>query len=65
MGPHQEAWFYKSLSESKDRRAVWRIVGNQIVFSRIFQNEAGDLSSDNWSVRTFLTTPSEETGAND
>ncbi|KAF4465773.1 alkaline phosphatase [Fusarium albosuccineum] len=35
MGARQENWFYRSLSESKERGATWRLVGNQIVFSRI------------------------------
>ncbi|KAI1637272.1 PhoD-like phosphatase-domain-containing protein [Biscogniauxia mediterranea] len=35
MGPRQEAWFYRSLRDSASRGATWRVVGNQIVFSRI------------------------------
>ncbi|KAJ8121709.1 hypothetical protein ONZ43_g1910 [Nemania bipapillata] len=35
MGPRQEAWFYRTLRDSAKRGATWRIVGNQIVFSRI------------------------------
>ena len=35
MGSQQENWFYRNLIESKERGAVWRIIGNQIVFSRI------------------------------
>jgi alkaline phosphatase D len=35
MGSRQENWFYHQLSQSKDRGAAWRIVGSQIVFSRI------------------------------
>ncbi|KIX08823.1 uncharacterized protein Z518_03480 [Rhinocladiella mackenziei CBS 650.93] len=35
MGGPQENWFYRTLIESKNRGAVWRIIGNQIVFSRI------------------------------
>ncbi|KAF2194125.1 phosphodiesterase/alkaline phosphatase D precursor [Zopfia rhizophila CBS 207.26] len=35
MGSHQENWFYNQLSKSTSRGAVWRIVGNQIIFSRI------------------------------
>ncbi|KAI1736475.1 PhoD-like phosphatase [Xylaria scruposa] len=35
MGPRQEAWFYKTLQESSKRGATWRVVGNQVVFSRI------------------------------
>jgi hypothetical protein len=35
MGGRQENWFYQSLIESKTRGATWRIIGSQIVFSRI------------------------------
>jgi alkaline phosphatase D len=37
MGSRQENWFYSTLIESKNRGAVWRILGSQIVFSRINQ----------------------------
>lgn len=37
MGGRQENWFYNTLIESKNRGAVWRILGSQIVFSRINQ----------------------------
>ncbi|KAI1799189.1 phosphodiesterase/alkaline phosphatase D precursor [Daldinia bambusicola] len=40
MGPRQEAWFYRTLRESSTRGATWRIIGNQIVFSRINQSLA-------------------------
>lgn len=50
MGSRQENWFYKSMSESQERGATWRIVGNQIIFSRIFENDDGDMSEDNWNV---------------
>ena len=35
MGSHQENWFYRQLSESNDRGAAWRVIGNQVVFSRV------------------------------
>ncbi|KAI0868066.1 PhoD-like phosphatase [Hypoxylon argillaceum] len=35
MGPRQEEWFYRTLRDSAKRGATWRVVGNQIVFSRI------------------------------
>ncbi|KAJ3580041.1 hypothetical protein NPX13_g515 [Xylaria arbuscula] len=35
MGPRQEAWFYRTLKDSSSRGTTWRVVGNQIVFSRI------------------------------
>lgn len=50
MGSRQETWFYNSLRESQDRGARWRIVGNQIVFSRIFDNDKGEMSGDDWNV---------------
>ncbi|KAM5358482.1 hypothetical protein ACJZ2D_015240 [Fusarium nematophilum] len=51
MGPRQENWFYRSLSESKERGATWRLIGNQIIFSRITEDHDGTvvLPSDNWS----------------
>lgn len=35
MGFKQEAWFYDQLSQSSQRGAAWRIVGNQVIFSRM------------------------------
>ncbi|KZV78795.1 hypothetical protein EXIGLDRAFT_708421 [Exidia glandulosa HHB12029] len=35
MGPNQERWFFDRLTKSKQRGAVWRIVGQQIVFSSL------------------------------
>lgn len=35
LGFKQEEWFYNQLSESSTRGAAWRIVGNQVVFSRM------------------------------
>lgn len=49
MGGRQENWFYRSLSESKDRNATWRVIGNQIVFSHIKGDAAG--GGDTWDVR--------------
>lgn len=40
MGSRQENWFYNKLSESSRRGTAWRIIGNQIVFSRINQSLA-------------------------
>ncbi|KAK5171494.1 uncharacterized protein LTR77_004639 [Saxophila tyrrhenica] len=37
MGSDQENWFYRSLVESNERGATWRLIGSQIVFSRINQ----------------------------
>ncbi|KAL8942146.1 MAG: hypothetical protein Q9216_001831 [Gyalolechia sp. 2 TL-2023] len=47
MGSHQENWFYRQLSESADRGATWRVIGNQIIFSRII--EGFGINGDNWN----------------
>jgi alkaline phosphatase D len=39
MGPRQEYWFYKSLVESANRGATWRLIGSQTVFSRVNESE--------------------------
>ncbi|KAF9638957.1 Alkaline phosphatase D-related protein [Lasiodiplodia theobromae] len=41
MGSRQENWFYKQLSKSKNRGATWRLIGSQIVFSRLNQSTTG------------------------
>lgn len=51
MGHPQEQWFYESLSESNERGAAWRVIGNQLIFSRVFENDECKLSADNWNVR--------------
>ncbi|KAI8968680.1 PhoD-like phosphatase-domain-containing protein [Trametes punicea] len=45
MGTNQENWFFNTLSASKERGAVWRIVGQQIVFTQL--NESGEFD-DAW-----------------
>jgi alkaline phosphatase D len=52
MGSHQENWFYNQLSKSNNRGATWRIIGNQIVFSRINNTARSDdwLNADQWDV---------------
>ncbi|KAI9794943.1 MAG: hypothetical protein M1833_007317 [Piccolia ochrophora] len=45
MGGRQENWFYNQLSESNNRGATWRLIGNQIVFSRM--NQSFDLGNEN------------------
>lgn len=52
MGPRQESWFYNSLSESNERGAAWRVIGNQLIFSRLYENDDGGMSGDNWNVRS-------------
>ena len=49
MGSNQENWFYNQLSDSADRGATWRVIGNQIIFSRII--ESFGVNGDNWNVR--------------
>ncbi|KAI1794563.1 PhoD-like phosphatase-domain-containing protein [Ganoderma leucocontextum] len=46
MGAEQEAWFYRTLLESKARGALWRVVGQQIVFTML--EEDGILDVDAW-----------------
>ncbi|KAL5534899.1 hypothetical protein ACEPAF_2989 [Sanghuangporus sanghuang] len=46
MGLDQENWFYDTLSQSKARGAVWRIVGQQIVFTQL--NASGAFDLDAW-----------------
>ncbi|KAF1832828.1 hypothetical protein BDW02DRAFT_408620 [Decorospora gaudefroyi] len=50
MGSPQENWFYRQLSESHERGATWRIVGNQIIFSRMNNSAVYSnwLNADQW-----------------
>lgn len=52
MGSRQENWFYNQLSSSSKRGATWRIIGSQVVFSRVNMSIAfGDespLNNDAW-----------------
>lgn len=52
MGSPQENWFYRQLSESNARGATWRIVGNQIIFSRMNNSAVynNPLNADQWDV---------------
>ena len=50
MGSRQENWFYRQLSSSTERGATWRIIGNQVIFSYIFEEDG--LSGDTWNVST-------------
>lgn len=40
MGPRQESWFYRTLGQSNRRGAAWRVVGSQIIFSRLNESVA-------------------------
>ncbi|KAF8078013.1 PhoD-like phosphatase-domain-containing protein [Lyophyllum atratum] len=46
MGANQEKWLYDTLSQSKARNAIWRVVGQQIVFTRLDNN--GKVNVDAW-----------------
>nr|OQO28862.1 hypothetical protein B0A51_03444 [Rachicladosporium sp. CCFEE 5018] len=53
MGGLQESWFYRQLINSKKRAAKWRLIGSQIVFSRVnittwFGTEENPYNSDAW-----------------
>lgn len=52
MGPRQEQWFYRMPRDSSRRGTVWRVVGNQIVFSRMNESlalgEKNPLNYDSW-----------------
>ncbi|KAG5948332.1 hypothetical protein E4U53_006314, partial [Claviceps sorghi] len=50
MGARQENWFYRTLSRSKKRGAIWRVIGNQVMFSRIFENDRWETNGDAWDV---------------
>ncbi|KAG6911478.1 hypothetical protein DXG01_014552 [Tephrocybe rancida] len=47
MGAAQEQWLYSTLSESKKRNAVWRVIGQQIVFSQLNEGD-GTFDVDAW-----------------
>ncbi|KAK3314394.1 alkaline phosphatase-like protein [Apodospora peruviana] len=47
MGSRQENWFYRQLSSSAKRGATWRVIGSQVVFSRILDNNHAE-STDSW-----------------
>ncbi|PGG98389.1 hypothetical protein AJ80_09539 [Polytolypa hystricis UAMH7299] len=51
MGPRQETWFYNQLKQSAQRRAKWRIVGQQILISDIdyeYDRPATPYNADAW-----------------
>ncbi|KAH8107538.1 PhoD-like phosphatase-domain-containing protein [Phellopilus nigrolimitatus] len=45
MGFEQENWFYDTLNDSKQRKATWRVVGQQIVFTQLDESGAFDLDA--------------------
>ncbi|KAF7163739.1 hypothetical protein CNMCM5623_008497 [Aspergillus felis] len=51
MGSRQENWLYRNLIDSASRGAHWRIIGSQIIFSRLNQSIANSehpLNVDAW-----------------
>lgn len=51
MGSRQENWFYNQLSQSSARGATWRVIGSQIVFSRMNESLPGrdtEFNYDSW-----------------
>jgi alkaline phosphatase D len=50
MGSHQENWFHRQLSESEERGATWRVIGNQMIFSRMNMSAEGGrvIDTDAW-----------------
>ncbi|KAJ8700230.1 hypothetical protein PTI98_003275 [Pleurotus ostreatus] len=46
MGADQEQWLFKTLTESKKRGAIWRIIGQQIVFTQL--DFGGFFNVDSW-----------------
>ncbi|KAK3082216.1 hypothetical protein LTS18_010633 [Coniosporium uncinatum] len=40
MGSRQENWFYNKLSTSASRGATWRVIGSQVIFSKLNQSAA-------------------------
>ncbi|KAI9446383.1 PhoD-like phosphatase-domain-containing protein [Lactarius indigo] len=45
MGLTQENWFFNTLSTSKKRGAVWRVIGQQVVFSQLEAQGSFDLDA--------------------
>jgi alkaline phosphatase D len=49
LGDEQEAWFKKALTDSQARKAKWRLIGNQVIFSRLRDFRNGNIFlSDTW-----------------
>lgn len=74
MGSRQENWFYEKLIASKERKATWRVIGSQTVFSRVNESVAygnvNPLDYDAWDGyqanrnRTFQTLYENDIGNN-
>lgn len=52
MGPRQENWLYRHLSDSANRGTTWRVIGSQLRFSRLEQELDGEVTVnlDSWDV---------------
>lgn len=49
LGSEQEQWFLDALSKSRDRGAIWRLIGNQVIFAQTRSPiTKGILYSDFW-----------------
>ncbi|KAF8212314.1 PhoD-like phosphatase-domain-containing protein [Mycena galopus ATCC 62051] len=48
MGAAQEKWFEETLIQSQERGAVWRIVGQQVVFTQLLLEGAYVRQQDDW-----------------
>lgn len=40
MGGRQENWFYHQLTQSQDRGAIWKLIGQQILVAPLSYGEA-------------------------
>ncbi|KAF3193230.1 hypothetical protein TWF225_011060 [Orbilia oligospora] len=50
LGANQEKWLYDRFDESKDRGAIWNVMGNQVQFSNMNETAVSgeDLYYDGW-----------------
>jgi alkaline phosphatase D len=49
LGAEQEAWFKAALTKSQQRKAKWRLIGNQVIFARLKDFRTGGIFlSDTW-----------------
>ena len=40
LGDNQEKWLYEQFDESKERGAIWNVLGNQVQFSNMNETDA-------------------------
>ena len=48
LGAHQEAWLFEELRSSQRSGTGWRVLGQQVMFSRVVQPGRAVLLSDSW-----------------